>query len=109
MSNGKRTGKNPASQANLAAGGNRGVGRPKGIPNKSTMLAKEAIARFVDGNAERLQQWLDEIYAAHGPKDAFNCLVDLIEYHVPKLARTEHTGKDGEAIETVIRWQSENS
>lgn len=73
-------------------------GSRKGIPNKSTANAREAIARFVDGNADRLNGWLDEIYAADGPKAAFQCFTDLIEYHVPKLARTEVTGKDGDAI-----------
>ena len=36
-------------------------GRPKGVPNKSTALAREAIAKFVDGNSDRLQEWLDAI------------------------------------------------
>lgn len=70
-------------------------GRPKGTVNKATANAKEAIARFVDGNSERLQGWLDEIAQQEGPKAAFNCFTDLLEYHVPKLARHEHTGKDG--------------
>lgn len=66
-------------------------------PPKATLLAREAIARFVDGNAERLQGWLDEIATNDGPKAAFECFKDLLEYHVPKLARTEVTGKDGGA------------
>ena len=74
--------------------GNAGKGRPPGVVNKSTANAREAIARFVDGNAERMQEWLDAI-AANDPKDAMRCLMDVMEYHVPKLARTEHTGKDG--------------
>lgn len=70
-------------------------GSRKGRPNKSTTNAREAIARFVDGNADRLNDWLDQIEAKDGPKAAFNCFTDLLEYHVPKLARHEHTGKDG--------------
>lgn len=91
-------GKNPASQANLAAGGRRGAGRPKGVPNKTTQAARAAIASFVDGNAERIQGWLDEIYAEKGAEGAWNCFIDLVEYHVPKLARTEVTGINGGAI-----------
>ena len=75
--------------------GERRGGRGKGTPNKATLQAREAIARFVDGNAHRLNGWLDEIAANDGPKAAFQCFSDLIEYHVPKLARTEITGKDG--------------
>lgn len=70
-------------------------GSRKGIPNKSTANAREAIARFVDGNAGRLQEWLDQVAEKDGPKAAFACFTDLLEYHVPKLARHEHTGKDG--------------
>lgn len=83
----------------MAKGGAReGAGRKPGTPNKDSALAREAIARFVDCNTERLQGWLDAI-AADSPEKAFNCVKDLIEYHVPKLARTEHTGADGGAIQ----------
>jgi hypothetical protein len=84
-----------------------GAGRPKGLPNKTTVAAREAIARFVDGNADRLQGWLDEIAADQGPAAAFKCFSDLLEYHVPKLARTELTGADGGPQELKITWQSE--
>ena len=84
-----------------------GAGRPKGLPNKTTVAAREAIARFVDGNADRLQGWLDEIAADQGPAAAFKCFADLLEYHVPKLARTELTGADGGPQELKITWQSE--
>jgi hypothetical protein len=72
--------------------------RPKGTPNKATAAAREAIARFVDGNATQVQGWLEEIYEKDGPLAAYRCWLDLVEYHVPKLARTEHTGIDGQAI-----------
>ena len=78
-----------------------GMGRPKGVPNKATANAREAIARFVDGNAGRLQEWLDDIAEQDGPKAAFQCLIDVMEYHVPKLARTELTGKDGGPMQIV--------
>lgn len=74
-----------------------GQGRKKGVPNKATADARSAIASFVDGNAHRLQDWLDRI-AENDPEKAFSLFQSVIEYHVPKLARTEHTGKDGEAI-----------
>jgi hypothetical protein len=64
-------------------------GNRKGIPNKATANAREAIARFVDGNADRLNDWLDQIEMADGPKAAFQCFSDLLEYHVPKLSRAE--------------------
>ena len=76
-------------------------GRPKGVPNKATMQAREAIAAFVDGNAHRLAEWLDRI-ALDNPKAAFDCFQSVIEYHIPKLARTEHTGMDGDNIKVSL-------
>lgn len=76
-------------------------GRKPGTPNKVTANAREAIGRFVDGNAERLQGWLDEIAQTEGPKEAFRCFSDVLEYHVPKLARTETTGKIDATVNIV--------
>ena len=78
-------------------------GRSVGTPNKSTALAREAIAKFVDGNADKLQQWLDEIAMNEklGPKVAFDCFMQVAEYHVPKLARTEHTSPQDEPVKHI--------
>ncbi len=69
------------------------------------MKAREMIASFIDGNASRLNDWLEEVYHQDGPRAAFNCFSDLIEYHVPKLARNEVTGPDEGPVELVISWQ----
>lgn len=80
----------------MAKGGKRdNAGRPKGVPNSETALAREAIAKFVDNNSQRLQEWLDRI-AEDSPEKAFNAVRDLLEYHVPKLARTELQNLDKE-------------
>lgn len=84
----------------MAKGGKQpGAGRPAGTPNKSTTLAREAIARFVDDNTQRMQGWLDQI-AQDSPEKAFNCVRDLMEYHLPKLARTEIKNPEGETFKT---------
>ena len=75
-----------------------GSGRAVGTPNKATVNAREAIARLVDSNAERMQEWLDAIAESEGPMAAWRCLSDVIEYHVPKLSRSELTGANGGAI-----------
>jgi hypothetical protein len=62
-----------------------------------------AIAHLVDGNVEKLQGWLDEIAEEHGVLIAWKAFMDLIEYHVPKLARLEHTGQDGGAIQVIVK------
>ncbi len=71
---------------------------------RATANAREAIARFVDNNAGKLQEWLDEIKQTHGAMAAYRCFMDVVEYHVPKLARHEVTGEDG-PVELVVRWQ----
>lgn len=78
-------------------------GRPAGVPNKATAKAREAIAQFVDGNADRLSKWLDQI-AEESPKDAFNCFMSVVEYNIPKLARTEHTGDKEAPIVHTVKW-----
>ena len=92
---------------------NKGAGRPAGSPNKATADARQAIASFVDGNAYRLTEWLDQV--ANGvkvleitddgepiekyvvppnPAKAFDMFQSVVEYHIPKLARLEHSGSD---------------
>jgi hypothetical protein len=92
--------------------GQKTGGRAPGTPNKATADARQAIASFVDGNAHRLTEWLDQV--ANGvkviemegdaqvekyvvppnPAKAFDMFQSVVEYHVPKLARMEVTGND---------------
>lgn len=81
------------------------AGRPKGVPNKATAEAREAIARLVDGNAHRMSIWLQEIYETKGPEAAWRCMTDVIEYHIPKLARTEHVGDKNKPVNLHITWR----
>ena len=82
--------------------GTPGPGRPKGMANKATQQAREAISMFVDGNAHKLEAWLLAVADGNleqdikpNPAKAFELFQSVIEYHIPKLARTELTGKDG--------------
>ena len=95
------------------ADGKKTGGRTAGTPNKTTNEARQAIASFVDGNAHRLTEWLDQV--ANGvkvieqtdggdilekyvvppnPAKAFDMFQSVVEYHIPKLARLEHSGSD---------------
>ena len=76
-----------------------GPGRPKGLPNKATADARRAIAAFVDENAHRLTEWLDAVASGDpeqdlkpNPAKAFELFQSVVEYHIPKLARTEVNG-----------------
>lgn len=100
---------------------NLNVGRKAGAVNKSTSLAREAIAKFVDGNAPAMQGWLESVangiqakdkdgnpkFSTEGnpvyivppnPEKAFGMLQSVMEYHLPKLARSEQVGVEDEPI-----------
>ena len=96
--------------------GQKTGGRVAGTPNKATNEARQAIASFVDGNAHRLTEWLDQV--ANGvkviemdgddavekyivppnPAKAFDMFQSVVEYHVPKLARMEISGDDDKPL-----------
>lgn len=81
---------------------NPNAGRKPGVPNKVTAQARQAIADFIDLNAEKIQGWVDEVYQQDGAKEALASYLALLEFAVPKLARTEHTGKDGDDLPTPV-------
>jgi hypothetical protein len=78
--------------------GFRKMGRKKGVGNKKTETARRAIANFVEGNVGNLNKWLAQM-AKDDPEAAFKALMSVVEYHIPKLARTEVTGADGSKLE----------
>ena len=65
-------------------------GRAKGSLNKATNKTREAIARFADETVEDFIGWIKEI-AIDDKKEAAKLYLAAIEYHIPKLARTEST------------------
>ena len=83
---------------------NMGKGRPKGAPNKSTTIVREAIANLLERNAPNMDRWLNEV-ADKDPHKALDIIQKLSEYHIPKLARTEVTGAGGGPQEHVVTWQ----
>lgn len=75
---------------------NGGQGRPKGVPNKSTTKAREAIALVAEGMAPEFMGWLQrtadgdpENNIKPDPKGAADIYLKAIEYHIPKLSRVE--------------------
>lgn len=67
-------------------------GRTKGVPNKVTMEVRHGIKMVAEGNMPKVDKWLDRV-AKKRPDKAMDLFLRLIEYHVPKLTRTEHVGE----------------
>lgn len=86
------TGKNTDS---LRIGeGKPGPGRPKGSETKATKQVRNAIAAFIENNAEKVQTLWDRV-AIDAPDKALDLYGKLAEYVLPKLARTELSGDIG--------------
>lgn len=84
--------------------GNAGKGRKKGVPNKVTREFRETVKALLERNSDNVERWLTMVAEGDGgelkadPGKALDLMAKLAEYATPKLARTEHTGKDGGAI-----------
>ena len=92
-------------------------GRTKGVPNKVTQEAREAVKALLDANLPFLQTWLYN--TAEGLKDdetgkyivlpnpgkACDIVQNMVEYAVPKLARTEVVGDEKAPVRMVVSWK----
>jgi hypothetical protein len=79
-------------------------GRPKGAKNKSTEAIRQAYQKLTEDNLENMSLWLAQI-AADNPEKALDMMIKLSEYVIPKLARTEVTGQDGEDLFKNIKFE----
>ena len=79
-------------------------GRPKGVPNKTTKQIREAYQKLTEDNLDRMSIWISQV-ASEDPAKAMDIMIRLSEYIIPKLARTEVTGNDGEDLFKNIKFQ----
>lgn len=84
-------------------------GRTAGAANKATNEARQAIAMFVDNNASKLESWLATVAEGDpehdikpNPAKAFELFQSVVEYHIPKLARTELAGDPNKPLSLQI-------
>lgn len=83
--------------------GYKAGGRQKGVPNKVTTDVREAIAAFAQANVEHMGAWLLQV---EDPAKRLDLYLRAIEYHIPKLGRTELTGAEGGPLEVRASWQT---
>jgi hypothetical protein len=92
-------------------------GRKAGVPNKVTQEARELVKQLLDANLPFLQSWI--VATAEGilddktgkyivqpnPAKACEIVQNLVEYSVPKLARTEVVGDESKPIHYRLSWK----
>jgi hypothetical protein len=66
-----------------------GGGSRRGRPNKATQSARELFQALVDGNAHRIQGWLDAVEEEQGPALALKLFIEVADFCVPRLSRAE--------------------
>lgn len=86
----------PSPRTQKGAPKPEGAGRKKGTPNKTTLQFKEAVTNLLEWGAPQFIEWIAQIDT---PEKRFDIVFKMAEYAYPKMARVEHTGKDGGAIE----------
>ena len=105
-------------QSKSSKGGYReGSGRPKGVPNKATTEAREVVKAILDSNLPFIQAWIQSTaegimddqtgkwIVAPNPAKACDIVQNMVEYAVPKLARTEVVGDEKAPQRMVISWK----
>lgn len=88
-------------------GGNQNInrnGRPKGSVNKVTHDIREAYQKLTEQNLENMTVWLGQV-AAESPEKAMDLMLKLSEYVIPRLARQEVTGADGEDLFKNVKFE----
>ena len=79
-------------------------GRKAGVGNKTTVDVRNAIALIAQDNAGNFARWLGEV-ALEDPGKAADLYLKAIEYHIPKLARSEVSGPNGGPQVVEATWR----
>ena len=93
------------------------AGRKPGVPNKATQEAREAVKAILDSNLPFIQSWIQQTadgimddqtgkyIVQPNPAKACEIVQNLVEYSVPKLARTEVVGDEKAPQRMVVSWK----
>jgi len=72
----------------------------KKTKHKITQDIQKAYKMVIENNISNFEKWIKDI-AEDDPVKAFEIIIKLSGYVIPKLARTEFTGEDGKPITTL--------
>ena len=78
-------------------------GRKKGTLNKNTKQIREAYQKLTEDNLDNMNRWLMQT-AQEDPAKALDLMLKLSEYIIPKLARQEIVGNEGEDLFKNIKF-----
>ena len=80
------------------------AGKKPGTVNRTTKHIREAYQKLTEDNLDNMSLWLNQI-AQDDPAKAMDTMIRLSEYILPKLARTELTGHDGDNLFKNITFE----
>tara|TARA_R110000772_G_scaffold32192_4_gene79030 strand:- start:654 stop:1034 length:381 start_codon:yes stop_codon:yes gene_type:complete len=79
-------------------------GRLPGSKNKNTALIREAYQKLTEDNLLNMSLWIQQI-AADNPEKAFKLMLEMSEFVLPKLNRTELTGNNGDDLFKSLKFE----
>ena len=80
--------------------GKKWGGRTKGTPNKETQPIKEKFNQLLSSYS--VEQMKIDLLDIENHVDRLKIILGLAEFIIPKMARTEVTGEDGEPVQFKI-------
>lgn len=82
-------------------------GKPKGAISKVTKVNQQFWQLILDGEADNITASLKDV-RKDSPTDYLKIILNMTEFVMPKLARTELTGKDGDQLEFTLNLNAKN-
>jgi len=80
------------------------AGRPQGAKDRTQKETKEIFHQIVEGNIDNFQTWIDEV-AKRNPERAFDMVVKLMEFTLPKLKAVEMTSEGGKDVTINVSYR----
>jgi hypothetical protein len=80
-------------------------GRPKGASDMDTRKIRVAFHNLLENNLDNITLWLAQV-AAKDPQKAVDLTLKLSEFIIPKLARQEIVGQDGQDLKVSFNFST---